>query len=476
MQNIISCVYTREVVLCKFKKGVVKLLRKHFVLSAGTVVAKRNVTQSFGNDNTVIIPMATLDKIQSKYLVKRDERARIARDFLALIGSYSFKQLREGIIQPNGSCLRVVTDYAKELSKKVGVTQLTSTEVRMLQTCLGLQDEVSSEEPVILVSKSPLLRMKAEMTGVKAQEFKDELLPELHEQYTGRKEVHVTDELVSEFYKNKKIPIEALNEHDKEGIYHNMFIHLKGANDNAIGRVQRQEIVKLTFEKSHPYGVTPKNLGQKFAIEALMMDAPLVIIKGPAGTAKTFLSLATGLEQVEVQGKYPNRILVTRSPTETGEKIGFLPGTEAEKIDPYMRGIKDNLRNLLKRERGVDEFCGEKPQYEDGTSFFERGLIQAEALGYIRGRTIVDTLIIVDEAQNLTPVEVKTILTRVGMGTKLILLGDPEQIDRPGLDERTNGLSYASERFKGQDICWQITLKDSESVRSELARKAAMLL
>ena len=166
--------------------------------------------------------------------------------------------------------------------------------------------------------------------------------------------------------------------------------------------------------------------------------------------------------------------MVSRSPTETGEKLGFLPGTEVEKIAPYMRGIKDNLRGLFKRDK--EEPIDDKPLYEDGTSFFERNLIQAEALGYIRGRTIINTFMIVDEAQNLTPVEVKTILTRVGMGTKLVLIGDPEQIDRPGLDERTNGLSYASERMKGQDICWQITFKDDESVRSELAKTAAMLL
>ena len=463
--------------LCKFKKGVVKLLRKHFVLSAGTVVAKRNVTQSFGNDNTVIIPMATLDKLQSKCLIRRDERARIAREFMAFLGTYSFKELRKGVIQPNGSCLRVVTDHKMEVvSKKLG--ELESTEARMLQTCLGLQESLPEGEQLILVSKSPLLRMKAEMTGVKAQTFKDELLPELREQYTGRAEIHVTDDIVTDFYANKKIGVEEVfDESEKKSIYPNMFVHLKGTNSNAIGRVQGEEIVKLTFEKCHPYGVTPKNLGQRYAIEALMMDekvAPLTIIKGPAGTAKTFLSLATGLELTEERGKFPNRILVSRSPTETGEKLGFLPGTEAEKIDPYLRGIKDNLKNLLKRDK--EEAVDDKPLYEDGTSFFERNLIQAEALGYIRGRTIINTFMIVDEAQNLTPVEVKTILTRVGMGTKLVLIGDPEQIDRPGLDERTNGLSYASERMKGQDICWQITFKDDESVRSELAKTAAMLL
>ena len=307
-------------------------MRKHFVLSAGTVVAKRNVTQSFGNDNTVIITMATLDKLHSEYLSKQNERAKIAREFMAFLGTYSFKELREGIVQPNGSCLKVVTDYKREVNKKVG--ELKNTEARMLQTCLGLQESLPEGEQLILVSKNPLLRMKAQMAGIQAQSFRDELLPELREQYTGRAEVHVTDNIVTDFYANKKIGVEEVfDESEKKSIYPNMFVHLKGTNSNAIGRVQGEEIVKLTFEKCHPYGVTPKNLGQRYAIEALMMDekvAPLTIIKGPAGTAKTFLSLATGLELTEERGKFPNGILVSRSPTETGEKLGFLPGTEEE--------------------------------------------------------------------------------------------------------------------------------------------------
>ena len=172
----------------------------------------------------------------------------------------------------------------------------------------------------------------------------------------------------------------------------------------------------------------------------------------------------------------------------TGEKIGFLPGTEIDKISPYLRGIMDNITALnTKKDETTSEvsnfkkrknnFGGsEKPEFDDGTFFFERNDIKAEAVGYIRGRSICDTYIIIDEAQNLSPVEIKTIITRVGTGTKLILLGDPAQIDRPELDERNNGLSYASERMKGEKTCWQITMTDDESVRSELAKRASMLL
>ena len=227
-------------------------------------------------------------------------------------------------------------------------------------------------------------------------------------------------------------------------------------------------------------------------IEALTMDekrAPLVIIKGPAGTAKTFMSLAVGLQLVEEENKYPQKILISRSPTETGEKIGFLPGDEMEKIGPYLRGIMDNLQHLhsldydeinfpdIKNKKGSSKpKFSEKPQTEDGKSHWTFGSIKAEAIGFIRGRSICDTYIIIDEAQNLTANEIKTIITRVGTGTKLVIVGDPAQIDRPEVTERDNGLSYASERLKGQPTCWQITLTDDESVRSELAKIASTIL
>lgn len=473
-------------------------MRKHFILSTRTVVSKRNVTQSFGSDNTIIIPMAVLDEVQTKYATQHTERGKIAEELLKYLSdNYGIKKLHKGVIQPNGSFLKVTTNYSsEELNETVNETELTKIERRVLQTCVGIKKEVPADEPVILVSKNPLLRMKAELLGVKAQTFRDELLPEIHEQYTGRKEIFVSDEQINEFYKNKKIRIEDIirDEKERKEVYPNMFIQMKGTNGSAIGRVSGEYIVKLVFTDYHPYGVIPKNVGQRFMIEALMMDeeiAPFVIIKGPAGTAKTFLAIAAGLEQVEEQGKFPEKILISRSPTETGEKLGFLPGGESEKIEPYMRGVKDSIGNLYKRsydetepksenvrkkgDRTSDKY-DEKPQYEDGMNLFERRIINAEAIGYIRGRTITDTYIIIDEAQNLTPVEVKTIVTRVGTGTKLVLIGDPAQIDRPELDERNNGLSYASERFKGDEDCWQITMKESESVRSKLARKAAMLL
>lgn len=201
--------------------------------------------------------------------------------------------------------------------------------------------------------------------------------------------------------------------------------------------------------------------------------APLVIVKGMAGTSKTFYALAVGLEKLlnNPTGEY-RRILISRPNAQFDSDIGFLPGDEREKISPLLRPVMDNLEQLVdsneeKRYENEAELKGKLDE------LFDRGIIQAEALNFIRGRSIVNTYLIIDEAQNMTPNQAKGIITRAGKGTKVILLGDPNQIDRPFLDERTNGLSYASEHMKGSPLCWQITLNASECQRSALAMDAA---
>lgn len=439
-----------------------------------------------------------MEEIENKYYDQMSERGKIARDTLAYLGSFNIKELKKGVVQKNGSILKVTTNYNdEEIPQSIRDTECSKLDTRILQTCLGIKKEISENEKVILVSKKDTLRKKAEMIGIDAQTFRDELLPEISEQYSGRKTINVSRDAIQKFRNEGKISIaEVIPQESMQDIYPNMFIEMKCGYECEEGRIYKDYIIQLSFNKYYPYRAIPKNAGQKFLIEALMMDckvAPLVIIKGSAGTGKTYLSLAAGLDQTVDKDVYPNKILCSRSVTETGEKIGFLPGSEGEKMDPYMRGLKDQLKQLInngpsdrrknssnnsrnKKNNYSYQENNEKPIYEDGTSFFERGDIQIEAISYIRGRTICDTYIIIDEVQNLTPTVVKTIITRVGTGTKLILMGDPAQIDRADLDERNNGLSYASERMKGEPTCWQITLKDEESVRSELAKRASMLL
>lgn len=362
---------------------------------------------------------------------------------------------------------------------------------RILKVCKGLAE---NGETVILVTKDILVRLKSQKLGITAEDFTAEQSPQLQEQYTGRLDVYASDAAMSDFKKKGILPeqvylysakkdenSEELSFPDKQEVhpvYNQFFIIHSETNEKKtlLGRYNGKQIVPLKSLKEKPYGIQPKNVGQKFLQEALMMSpdsAPLVIVKGPAGTAKTFYSLAVGLDKIfEAEKKNYRKILLTRPNIQFDDDIGFLPGTEQEKIAPYLRPIIDNLEIL------VDQ--SESERYQNETELrgkidelFDRGIIAAEAMNFIRGRSITYTYLIIDEAQNLTPKQAKGIVTRVGKGTKVILLGDPGQIDHPLLDERTNGLSYASEKMKGSPLCYQITMLTDECERSALALDAA---
>ena len=318
--------------------------------------------------------------------------------------------------------------------------------------CKGLKEDNKSAY-VCLVTKDLVLRLKAQIIGLNAEDYTTE-------------QIRADDE-------GNAIPVE---------LTENEFIILKSdtsTRKTLLGRVEGKKIVPLVYKKSCPYGISPRNVGQYFMQEALMTDAeraPLVIIQGMAGTAKTFYSLAVGLDKVyNMQSNEYRRIIVCRPNAQFDDDIGFLPGDEKEKIAPLMRPIIDNLEQILDSDS--------EKRYEDEAELsdkieevFERGIIQTEALNFIRGRSIVKTYLIIDEAQNMTPNQVKGIITRAGKGTKIILLGDPKQIDKPFLDEKTNGLSYAAKYMKGSPYCWQITLSADECERSELAMDAVKRL
>ena len=323
--------------------------------------------------------------------------------------------------------------------------------------------------------------------GIEAQDFSTEQVIAEEEQYSGRQQCFVAEDKFKDF-KKKGVSVKELYLSDEMGnkiqpeLVENEFIILKADQSlkkTHLGRVEGKKVVPLKYKKSLPYGVKPRNSGQYFLQEALMKpadEAPLVIVKGMAGTAKTFYSLAVGLEKIlnNPTGEY-RRILICRPNAQFDSDIGFLPGDEQEKISPLMRPIMDNLEQLIDSD--------EEARYQDEQELqgkieeiFAREIIQAEAMNFIRGRSFVNTYLIIDEAQNMTPNQVKGIITRAGKGTKIVLLGDPNQIDRPFLDERTNGLSYASEYMKGSPLCYQITMSTEECERSELAMDAIQRL
>ena len=335
---------------------------------------------------------------------------------------------------------------------------------------LGNLCRADKEKKCIFVSDDIEHLLNAEKNGVKAERYKTHISSE---NYMGRKEI-ITDK-IDEFYANKKI--EYSNTEPSDILNVNEYVMLKDyIGKTALARYDGTNIVPILHDYN-PYGVRPRNVGQKFAIDALMAspdEAPLVILKGAAGTAKTFLALACGLEQtIGTRNPIYDSILITRPNCKFDEDIGFLKGTEEDKIGPLLRPIWDNLSQLCKTEKGKSKLK-ETPDGEDTyTSYlFKKKIIEPQAMAYMRGRSITNTYIIIDEAQNMTPLQAFGLISRVGEGSKIVLTGDTEQIDNPNLDKYSNGLSYSSEKMKGSYLVRQLTFTDNECERSPLALEA----
>lgn len=441
-------------------------MSKTFVLRTHALLSSKASTQKFGEDNEIVIPMAVIDELQDVNQ-EYSEKLNIANDVLKYVNSFDSELLsKEGVKQENGSILRVITTDFNEV--EVNLERLSFAEKRTLQICLGLKENEGKE--VILVTNNLSLQLKAKSVGIRAESFKDETFPRLSEQYKGRAEVYTRDDVIDSFYANKTIDIKDIFDNKDIEFVENEFFVIKSENKSALGMYKEGKIIKLLHQKESPYGIKPKNVGQKFLLEALLSDCSLVVIKGNAGTGKTYCTMGVGLQKTE-EGEY-SRILVTRSVT-ASEQYGFLPGDIEEKLSPYLAGIKDNLSILI---NGSGKKKEKDSQHEDGTYFFEKGMVQIQAIGFLRGRSIVDTYFVIDETQNIDPDIIRSIVTRAGEGSKFIFLGDPTQIDNPRLTERYNGLVYLSEKMKGNPVCMQVSLNDDESVRSELARQAAQIL
>jgi PhoH-like ATPase len=461
------------------RKGAIGYMIKTYVIDTNVLIQAPYAIECF-EENNLVLPLVVLEELDGLKKAEGEKGAN-ARAAVRKLESYRQKgDLLQGVKLPGGGILRIEKNFVQvELPQDIPDDKPDN---RILKVCKGLA-ETEKEGQVILVTKDIVLRLKAQILGIRAEDFERERISEDDAQYTGRTEIYFPEEKVKEF-KKKGIPLTDAYQSDEEGnrstltFQENEFVILKpdqSVKKTLLGRVSGDKIVPLVYKKSKPYGISPRNVGQYFMQEALMTDAetaPLVIIKGMAGTAKTFYSLAVGLEKVyNNPSQEYRRVIVCRPNAQFDDDIGFLPGDEKEKIAPLMRPVIDNLEQIIDSD--------EKKRYEDEdelsdkiTEIFERGIIQTEALNFIRGRSIVKTYLIIDEAQNMTPNQVKGIITRAGHGTKIILLGDPQQIDRPFLDERTNGLSYAAKYMMNSPLCWQITLSAEECERSALAMDA----
>ena len=452
-------------------------MQKTYVLDANVLLQAPYALESF-EDNHIVLPLAVLEELDDRKGAD-GEAGNNARQALRFLEDLRLRgDLVKSVTLPSGGTVRLEVNHV-DAALPQGI-EPGSRAGRVLKVCRGLMDEGA---PVTLVSRDMVARIRAQMMEVPAEDFTTDRLPDGAQPYTGRAEVYISDSLLTAF-KKKGVPAEELYTVDGAGerkpvsLTENQFVLLRSDTEpkkTMLGRFREGKVTALRFGGVRPFGVKPRSVGQQFLQEALLLpvaEAPLAIIQGPAGTAKTFYALAAGLEQVlEAEERPYRKILVCRPNAQFDDDIGFLPGDESEKIAPLLRPVVDNLE-LLVDQNEKERFADERSLSGKVEELFDRRIVDAQALNFIRGRSISKTYLVIDESQNLTPKQAKGIITRAGMGTKIILLGDPQQIDHPLLDERTNGLSYAAEKMKGSPLCWQVTMSAEECERSALAMDA----
>lgn len=449
------------------KWGRGNLGNKIYVLDTNVLLQDPYSIFSF-EDNEVVIPAVVLEEVDSK---KRymDEVGRNARQVSKLIDRLRENgKLHEKILLDNGGVLRIELNHRSfHQLQEIFVEKTNDNRILAVAKNLSLEEQTKENgRLVILVSKDALVRVKADAIGLQAEDFLSDRVVDIDHIYTGFLELYISMDHLKRFYEKGEIVLSEIANHP---FYPNQFIIIKdalGSSASAIGIVDHsgKKVKKLLFHYDHVWGIRPRNVQQTMAFELLMRkDISLVTLIGKAGTGKTLLALAAGLMQTEDLGTY-KKLLVARPIVPVGKDIGFLPGEKQEKLRPWMQPIFDNLEYLFNTKKP-----GELDAILAGMSS-----IEVEALTYIRGRSLPEQFIIIDEAQNLTKHEVKTILTRVGEKSKIILMGDPEQIDHPYLDEYNNGLTYVVEKFKEQKIAGHVRLIKGE--RSGLAQLAADLL
>jgi PhoH-like ATPase len=438
-------------------------MKKIFVLDTNVLLHDPRAIFSF-EDNDVVIPIVVIEELD-KFKKGVDEIGRNARQVSRILDEHRLKgKLSLGVKLESGGNLRVELNHQSPESLPNELIA-TKADNRILSTALNLKNDGL---PVILVTKDTNLRIKADALGMTAEDYESDTIT-LDELYSGETELLVAPGAIDDFYARGE-----LQPADPKP-FPNQFALLKNsANESqtALARFSKQKsvFVPITTAKHGVWGITAKNKQQQFALDLLLNDdIRLVTLVGKAGTGKTLLALAAGLEKT-IEARTFQRLVVSRPVFPLGKDIGFLPGDIEEKLRPWMQPIRDNLDFLVGSSGGPGRVKGKK----DLQSLFDLGMIEVEPLTYIRGRSMPNQYLIVDEAQNLTPHEMKTIITRAGEGTKVVLTGDPYQIDNPYIDSSSNGLSFVVDRFKEEPIAGHITLVKGE--RSDLAELAATLL
>jgi len=437
---------------------------KNFVLDTNVLLYDPQAIFKF-EENNLVIPITVIEEID-RFKKDMNETGRNARQFSRFMDDLRKKgSLSGGVKLETGGILRVVIFDEKVMNRLPPELREKSGDNRILAVAVDLREK-NGGVPVIFVTKDTNLRIKADALGLTAQDYESDKV-DIDELFSGFVEEDAAPDLIDRFYGQGWIEL--------PGEYMpNQFVTLRDSSNpshTAIGKYdagQHKIVPILKGTKEGVWSIHPRNREQSFALDLLLNDnIKLVTLVGKAGTGKTLLAIAAGLHKTAEENMY-NRLLVSRPVFPLGKDLGFLPGDIEEKLAPWMQPIFDNVELLLSGHEA------EKRHSKGYKELMAMGLMEIEALTYIRGRSIPNQYLIVDEAQNLTPHEIKTIVTRAGEGTKIVLTGDPYQIDNPYVDASSNGLTYVVERFKEQAIAGHVTMMKGE--RSELAELAANLL
>ncbi len=449
-------------------------MTKNFVLDTNVLLHDPRAIYQF-RDNNVIIPINVLEEVDQfkKELSERGRNARTVSRYLDELRERGGR-LAEGVELKNGGMLRVAIPKrqipALFLDRKKQDNYILAVALEVA--------EANPELPTIFVTKDVNLRVRADAMGLRAEDFQADKI-DIDELYPGWRDLTLPAHQLEEIRSEKFV---TLSKDQVSSLLPNEFVMLQAADNpknTVLGRFDASldRIDALKVPKDSIWGIRPRNREQHFALDLLLDDdIKLVTLVGKAGTGKTLLAIAAGLRKV-VDDKSFVRLLVSRPIFPLGRDLGYLPGDVEEKLNPWMQPIYDNVELLVSGGRDNAEsgnHGGKKKGTEGYRTLVDMGYMQIEPLTYIRGRSIPNQFMVVDEAQNLTPHEVKTIITRVGENTKIVLTGDPYQIDNPYVDSANNGLTHVVERFKDAKLAGHVTLVMGE--RSNLAELAATLL
>ncbi len=436
---------------------------KNYILDTNVLLHDPQSLLSFA-ENSVLIPIEVIEEMD-RFKRESTDLGQNARSVSRMLDKYRVEgHLSEGVQLPNGGQLKII--FHKNGAEKNGHAALATDSVdnRILLLAAAIQ-KAQPKNPTILVSKDINLRIKADALGLQAEDYESDHVS-ITDLYTGMIELAVPTEKMAEFRAKGELFLDGSRK-----FFPNEYCTLTDESNTkkaALTRVDATgtKLVPIADCRDGVWGIKPRNREQHFAFDAVLDDrVKLVTLMGKAGTGKTLLAMAAGLKRV-VNDREFRRLIVARPTISMGKELGFLPGSLEEKLAPWMQPIHDALEMLSDLNMGHD--------HRRSGDLMRSGSIVVEALSYIRGRSIANQFMIIDEAQNLTPLEAKTIITRVGNGTKIVFTGDPYQIDNPYVDSSSNGFNYVVSRFRDHAIAAHIELQKGE--RSELAELAANIL